>query len=99
MRVKGNILYLLAGTLLSACTQLPIDGPHHRDITEGATTSLVSNRREIVFDYALVDINKNVLQYAVDVGPGSFFRTFGARSGPAPIIRVGVGDVVQVSIF
>jgi polysaccharide export outer membrane protein len=99
MRVKGNILYLLAGTLLSACTQLPIDGPHHRDITEGATTSLVSDRREIVFDYALVDINKNVLQYAVDVGPGSFFRTFGARSGPAPIIRVGVGDVVQVSIF
>jgi polysaccharide export outer membrane protein len=47
----------------------------------------------------LVDINKTVLQYQPDVGPGSFFGTFGRTSGPAPVIRVGVGDVVQVSIF
>ena len=52
-----------------------------------------------MIDYALVDINKAVLEHAVDIGPGSFFRTFGAGSGPAPSIRVGVGDVVQVTVF
>ena len=35
----------------------------------------------------------------VSVGPESFFRTFGNDRGAAPVIRVGVGDVVQVSIF
>ena len=99
MRVIGWIFGLAAGTLATACTQLPVDGPHHRDITTNASASLISDRHEVVLDYALVDINKSVLEYAVDVGPGSFFKTFGAASGPAPIIRVGVGDVVQVSVF
>lgn len=99
MKVKGRIFCALAGALLAACTQLPVDGPHHRDITGSATASLVLDRHTVVVDYALVDINKTVLQYAPDVGPGSFFRTFGAGSGPPPVIRVGVGDVVQVSVF
>ena len=59
---------------------------------------LVSDEN-IVLDYALLDINKAVLERVVDIGPGSFFRSFGTGRGPAPVIRVGVGDVVQVSIF
>jgi polysaccharide export outer membrane protein len=98
MRAKGAILWPLAGMLAAGCT-LPIDGPRHRDITAGAKTSLVSDRHSIVVDYALVDINRAVLQHAVDVGPGSFFRTFGERRGPAPVIRVGAGDMVQVTVF
>jgi polysaccharide export outer membrane protein len=98
MRVSGRILGVVACTALAACTQLPVDGPHHRDIATNATASLVSDRRDIVVEYALLDINKAVLESAVEVGPGSFFRTFGRYSGPAPIIRVGVGDVVQVSV-
>lgn len=35
----------------------------------------------------------------VQIGPGSFFKSFGNRRGPPAAIRVGVGDVVQVSIF
>jgi polysaccharide export outer membrane protein len=35
----------------------------------------------------------------VNIGPDSFFRTFGSDKGPPPVIRIGVGDVVQVSIF
>lgn len=99
MKSRGSILCPVVGALFAACTQLPIDGPHHRDITAGATTSLISERHAIVFDYALVDISKTVLQHMVDVGPGSFFRTFGAKSGPPPVIRVGVGDVVQIAVF
>jgi polysaccharide biosynthesis/export protein len=99
MNLRGEFLCLIVGTLLAACTQLPIDGPHHRDITNGAATALVSDRDAIAFSYALVDISRNVLEQQAEVGPGSFFKTFGTGSGPAPLIRVGVGDVVQVSIF
>jgi polysaccharide biosynthesis/export protein len=89
----------LAGAVVAACTQLPDDGPNHRDITGSAATARTTDRHAVAFEYALVDLDRNVIQYAIDVGPGSFFRTFGKRSGPPPAIRVGVGDVVQVSIF
>src|SRR5262245_21876278 len=99
MKWRGELLCLLVGALLAACTQLPIDGPHYRDITSGAVTALVSDRDTIAFNYALIDINKIVLEHQADVGPGSFFKTFGAGSGPAPVVRVGAGDVLQVSVF
>ncbi len=88
----------MAGVLATGCT-LPVDGPRHIDVTTRATASLVADRHAVVIDYALVDINKAVLEHAVDVGPGSFFRTFGERAGPPPAIRVGAGDVVQVTVF
>ena len=50
-------------------------------------------------DYALVDIDSNVLQNVSDISFDSFFRSFGKGGGPPPVIRVGVGDVVQVSVF
>jgi polysaccharide export outer membrane protein len=99
MKSPGIFVCLPVGLVLAACTQLPLDGPNHRDITGGATTSLVSERHVVEVDYALVDINKTVLQFSPEIGPGSFFRTFNKRSGPPPVIRVGIGDVVQVSIF
>src|SRR5262245_11266275 len=98
MKWRGEFLWLVVGTLLTACTQLPIDGPHHRDIANGAATALVSDRDAIAFDYALVDIGKNVLEHQAELGPGSFFKTFGTGSGPAPVVRVGAGDVLQVSV-
>jgi polysaccharide biosynthesis/export protein len=84
--------------LAAACT-LPVDGPRHRDITNGASASLVADRHAVAVDYALVDINRAVVEHAVDVGPSSFFGTFGQRPGPPPVIRVGVGDVLQVTVF
>lgn len=99
MQVDRLVFCVMTCALFAACTQLPIDGPHHRDITQGAVTSLVSNSHAVAFDYALVEIDKTVIERALDVGPGSFFKTFGKKRGPPPIIRVGIGDVVQVSIF
>jgi polysaccharide export outer membrane protein len=98
MKASGALLWPLAGMLATACS-LPIDGPRHRDITARASVSVVSDRHAVAIDYALVDINGAVLEHAVDLGPGSFFRTFGQRRGPPPTIRVGVGDVVQVTVF
>jgi polysaccharide export outer membrane protein len=99
MRLRDIILCLVAAAASAACTRLPVDGPSHRDITTGATASLTSDRHAIVFDYVLVDINQKVLEHVASIGPGSFFKTFGTGHGPAPVIKVGVGDVVQVSVF
>jgi polysaccharide export outer membrane protein len=76
-----------------------VDGPNHRAIELGASTTLSAERHTVALDYALVDVTSNVLEYSVNIGPDSFFKTFGSRPGPAPIIRVGVGDVVQVTVF
>jgi polysaccharide export outer membrane protein len=86
--------------LLAGCTNLPIDGPAHRDISWGATASLTTDRDQIVYDYVLVDVSDRVLEsIPVDLGPGSFFRSFGTRSNIAPAIVVGVGDVLQITVF
>ncbi len=99
MRMRGAIFCTLLGGTLAACTALPTSGPSHHAIEGGAASALLSERDTVVFDYALVDIDKNVLERVADIGPDSFFKSFGRGRGPAPVIRVGVGDVVQVSIF
>lgn len=85
--------------LLSGCSQLPVGGPNHYVVDREASSALVQDRRSVVVDYALVDISRPVLENLVDIGPESFFRTFGTGRGAPPEIRVGVGDVVSVSIF
>jgi polysaccharide biosynthesis/export protein len=89
----------LAGAIgLASCTQLPVNGPDHRSISIGAASSMTSDER-VALDYVLLDINRNVLEFIASIGPESFFRTFGNGHGPAPIIRIGAGDVVQISVF
>ena len=86
-------------TLLGGCTQLPVDGPNHHLIERGASEVIVQDNRAVAVDYVLVDISRPVLENLVDVGPESFFRTFGTGRGSAPELRLGTGDVVAVTIF
>jgi polysaccharide export outer membrane protein len=60
---------------------------------------MLSDPSTVAFNYVLLDINRLVLDNVVDIGPGSFFRTFGKGHEPPPVIRIGAGDVVQVTIF
>lgn len=98
MRAGCKVLALLVGAAASGCTQLPVDGPDRRAIELGASASLV-NDRSVLLDYALVDVGAKVVEHTANVTPESLFRTFGQRPGPAPVIRVGAGDVIQVTIF
>jgi polysaccharide export outer membrane protein len=99
MRMPGPLLCALLATQLSACNTLPSSGPNYFDITDGAAASLLSERDAVAFNYVLLDIDRLVLDHVEDIGPGSFFRSFGRGQGPAPVIRIGVGDIVQISIF
>ena len=91
----GLLLCLTA----AGCTAIPTSGPNSHNIVEGAAAKLVSDAGNIVFSYALLDINRAVLDRVVAIGPESLFKTFGNRRGPPVPIRVGVGDVLQVSVF
>jgi polysaccharide export outer membrane protein len=100
MKARGGILSVLLASLLAGCTTtLPASGPDHHTIANGAAGSLLTDPGAVSFNYVLLDINKAVLEHVVHIGPGSFFKSFGLRIQPAPVIRVGVGDHVQVTVF
>lgn len=84
---------------MAGCSHLPVDGPNYRDVTTGATTTLAVNRDAIGYDYALIDIDADVLANLATLRPASLFQTFGARNIPVSGDNVAVGDVIQVSIF
>lgn len=89
----------VAATLaLAGCTNLPVGGPQRWDIELNAAESLTVSRRTVVTDYVLVDVTNEVLDAIPEIGPGSFFHSFGAYRG-TPSFRVGVGDTLQITIF
>lgn len=99
MRFVFLIFAGFLAVLIAGCSALPVDGPNHRNVDEGATAALVQDRKKVVVDYALVDISRSVLDHVVPVGPGAFYQTFGTGRGSAPEVRLGIGDVLAVSIF
>lgn len=84
---------------LSSCTALPAAGPGHRAITEGATTRLTSKSKTVGISYALVDVNKHIAGIFDYTILNSLDKGFGGGRGPAPDVPLGIGDVIQVTIF
>ena len=89
----------LGALMLSGCSHLPLQGPAHRDIDSHAAATLPKERDAVVVDYALVNISPVVIEVLSKIHPSSLFRTFGRRRQEAPAVRVGVGDVLQASVF
>jgi hypothetical protein len=75
---------------VSGRNSLPSGGQHHFDISDGAASALLSERNTVAVNYVLLDINRLVLDDVRDIGPGSFFGSFGEGQGAAPVIRVGM---------
>ncbi|QCJ00807.1 polysaccharide biosynthesis/export family protein [Agrobacterium larrymoorei] len=100
-RSKTHIFLLIAATSLSSCTSLPSAGPAARSVEAGAAVKVTSADKPaaVGIDYALVDINKSVLSFVSDTAPTSLSKGFGGGRGGAPALPLGVGDVVQVSVF
>jgi polysaccharide export outer membrane protein len=90
---------LLAASALAGCSHLPVDGPDYRDIDSWATVHLATSRHAMAYEYALVDVTAGVLDTLSHIGSESLHRSFGARGSAPPALRVGVGDILQVSVF
>lgn len=89
---------LLTTVLLSGCADLPGNGPSDEAIEGSAATRLENDAVTLGYDYALVDITREILPHITVDAPNSF-KSFGTGSDAAPEIRLGIGDVVQLTVF
>ena len=102
--MNKNILRLQASTLimalaLSGCNGLPRSGPDDGAIERGASIKVTNRDKKVGIDYVLMDINSSILTSFAQAAPTSIRDSFGGGRGGAPNIPLGIGDVVQVSVF
>lgn len=84
---------------LASCTALPRSGPAHQAIDRNASTKFVSAKKTVGIDYALVDVTKRVVSFFDYSIINSLEKGFGGNRGAPPQTPLGVGDVIEVTIF
>lgn len=99
MSVFRILAFILLAALLAGCSTLSRDGPDDQDVVVNATAAVAAGPDVEKFDYVLVDLSHDVLRNIGPSGAGSIYGTLGAGRGAPPEIQVGVGDVVQVTVF
>lgn len=83
---------------LAGCTFLPRSGPSAEAVQAGATTTVPETHSSASFQYALLDVNQDILPFVTE-DTVSLARTFGLGPVRAPQVRLGVGDVISLTIF
>ncbi|MEM6616438.1 MAG: polysaccharide biosynthesis/export family protein [Pseudomonadota bacterium] len=90
----------LCAAILAGCTALPRSGPDDRLIANSATARLADETGNApTYEYAAVDITKQILPFLSVDRPSSIFSTFGGGRGPSPELLIGVGDIIQITVF
>ncbi len=84
---------------LASCTALPRSGPDHGSIVKNAAVHVDDGGKALGYQYALIDLSSSVLPYFNSTLVTSLVKGFGGTGGAAPSARLGVGDVVEISIF
>jgi polysaccharide export outer membrane protein len=84
---------------LASCNTLPRSGPSHQAIDRGANTKFISADKTVGIKYALVDITKQVASHFDYTIINSLQKGFAGGKGPPPQTPLGVGDVIELSIF
>lgn len=101
MKIRSICGIVVSSALISGCTSLPSSGPTAGGVEAGAAVKVASANKSmsVGIDYALVDINKNVLNYVSDTVSTSFSGGFGGGRRGVPSLPLGAGDVVQIAVF
>src|SRR5258707_824677 len=95
---SARAISITAMIALAGCTTLPDSGPSHQSIERGAIQRIGYADKKPGIDYLLVDINSDTIRYLPVSSTGSL-RSWGSGAKARPQIRLGAGDVVQVTIF
>lgn len=84
---------------LSGCTELSKEGPTASAIRNQAALKVGTSSNRSIFDYVLINVDDKVVhQFGKSQRP-SLYGTFGNQKSTPSRLRLGVGDVVQVTIF
>jgi polysaccharide biosynthesis/export protein len=94
-RLRFLSVLLLVGTLLPGCALLPGTGPKSDAVNSFATAGV---RSDAALPYALVDISNDTIGFLSQPNVVTFQGEFPDKR-PKPNQVVGVGDVLNVSIF
>jgi polysaccharide biosynthesis/export protein len=94
-RIVFPATILIFGALASGCSLLPGNGPFSDDINKQATAGIKS---DAPLAYALVDVSSDTIGFLSQPDVVSFKGSFPDKR-PKPTQLVGVGDVLNVSIF
>ena len=94
-RLRPALLIMVAAALLPGCSLLPGSGPKSDAINGNATAGVRSNA---ALPYALVDVSADTIGFLSQPNVVSFQGEFTDKR-PKPVQVVGVGDVLNISIF
>ncbi len=85
--------------VLSGCSTLPRSGPDDRAIQNQAAIRVGDKDRKVGMSYVLLDLTASMLPYFEKGRVSSLKAGFGVGRAGAPATILGVGDVVQISVF
>lgn len=98
-----TVSILLATTALAGCAATSASGPASSKIEAQAALKIepvkTNGGKTAGLDYAVIDINSAVLNYLGDTTSPTIAGSFGASKGGIPSLPLGVGDIIQVSVF
>lgn len=93
----GSIV--LMGLSLASCVGLPASGPNGLDVEQKAAIRVSTTEKSARYNYVLMDVSKSIIPYFEKTFVTSLARGFSGGPGGAPGTVLGVGDVIQVSVF
>src|SRR6266568_5459370 len=94
-RLGSSLPAILVAALLSACSVLPGTGPKSDAVKSNATAAV---RSDAALPYALVDVSADTIGFLSQPNVVTFKGEFPDKR-PKPNQVVGVGDVLNISIF
>src|SRR3984893_15624565 len=94
-RLRSPLFVIVASALLPGCMLFPVTGPTSEAVVANAAASLRSNA---ALPYTLVDVSADTIGLLSQPNLISFKGAFPDKR-PKPTQVVGVGDVLNMSIF
>jgi len=92
------VLCVIAFQLIAGCASMPGNGPDSTSVINNAATASRTATATLGYSYVLVDITRDKIPFMMKSGMDAS-STFGLTGAVIPEVRLGVGDVIQLTVF